>query len=186
MAEELKCLKCGKRRASVKMTRIVAGKVHSIHLCEQCAAEISPYQQQALSLQEAIEKVLAQLVQKQNEGGEASEEAEADGTRCPLCGTTVGIYRKSFLLGCPQCYSTFEGIIEPQLRRLHGSTRHVGRAPDMRGKTADRWETVVEALKKELALAVSREQFELAARLRDHIRQIQDRADHVCPEMPEV
>ena len=186
MAGEVKCLKCSKRVATVKMVRIVGGKAHSIHLCDQCAAEISPYQQQALSLQEAIDKVLAQLVQKQSEEQEGQEGASGDGARCPSCGTSEAVYRKSFLLGCPQCYTTFEGIIESQLRRLHGSTRHVGRTPAKARPVEGEIGVTLAALHRDLDLAVSHQDFERAVKLRDRIRMLQDGSDHVCPEMPEV
>jgi protein arginine kinase activator len=183
MAEEIRCLKCNKRTATVKMIRIIGGKTHSIRLCEQCAAEISPYQQQALSLHEAIEKVLAKLVQEQNEEERTEPGTKTDGPLCPRCGTSEAVYRKSFLLGCPQCYSTFEDIIESQLRRLHGSTRHVGRAPTMGRNLGAQAETALVALQKDLALAVLGQDFEKAVQLRDRIRQLQGGSNHVGTEM---
>ena len=188
MADGMKCVKCSKRRATVKMVRIVGGKAHSFHLCEQCAAEISPYQQQTLSLQEAIEKVLAQLVQKQQQEAEAEQGDEPDGPQCPSCGTTSAAYRKSFLLGCPQCYAAFEDILEAQLRRLHGSTRHVGRSPQSRPavESRDSATPTLETLKDQLASAVSNQDFEKAAELRDRIRSLESRPDRDSAEVPEV
>ena len=177
-------MKCQKRAAAVKLVRITGGTAHSIYLCEQCAAEISPYQKHASALQETIEKVLAQLVQKQSEA-EETEDAEA-GPPCPGCGTSYATYRKTFLLGCPQCYSAFEGKLEAQLKHLHGHTRHVGRSPDRTPKSRSDAQSALAALKKELAVAVSSEDFEKAAHLRDRIRQMQGGSDHVVPKMREV
>jgi len=181
---DIRCLKCRKRTASVKLVRIVDGKARSIYLCQECAAEVSPFHKQTFSLQEAIEKVLTQLIEKQSAEQETDE--AASGPRCPSCGTTLTAYRKSFLLGCAQCYQVFGGALDPQLRRLHGSTRHVGRVPRMVGKPLDDVAVTVTALKKELASAVSSEDFEKAARLRDRIRHLQGGSDHVIPEMPEM
>jgi len=178
---EIKCLKCQKRAASVKLVRIVGGKAHNIYLCGECAAEVSPYQKGALSLQQAIEKVFAELVQKQ---GEEQESAEAGpGAVCPQCGTSFAAYRKSFLLGCPQCYAAFEAMLDPQLKHMHGATRHVGRAPGAAGKPPGGLETTLAALKKELDAAVSGEDFEKAVMLRDRIRQLESGANHVVPKV---
>lgn len=182
---EGKCHKCGKHSATVKMVRIVDGEAHTLYLCRDCASELSPFQQQGFSLQEAIEKVLEQLVQKQGGVDEASEE-EGSGPRCSACGTTIGTYRKSFLLGCPQCYTAFGAVLDPQLRKLHGSTHHVGRAPEMTRHPARTADPSIADLKKELAQAVSNEDFEKAAKIRDRIRVLQSGSDHVYPEMPKM
>lgn len=181
---EIKCPKCRKRAASVKLVRIVEGKARSIYLCEPCAAEVTPFLKQPFTLQEAIEKVLTQLVQKQSDEQETEE--GASGPQCPSCGTTFGAYRKSFLLGCAQCYQTFEGMLDPQLRRFHGSTRHIGRAPRVIRKPPGDVEATMAVLKKKLAVAVSSEDFEKAVQLRDRIRHLQSGSDHVVPEMPEM
>jgi protein arginine kinase activator len=178
---EIKCLKCQKRAASVKLVRIVGGKAHNIYLCGECAAEVSPYQKGALSLQQAIEKMLAELVQKQSEEQESAE--QMPGPVCPTCGTTFAAYRKRFLLGCPHCYMAFESMLDPQLKQLHGATRHVGRAPSVAARPQGNLETSLAVLKKELDAAVSNEDFEQAVKLRDRIRQLESGADHVVPKM---
>jgi len=184
MAESIKCVKCGKRTATVKIIRILGGKAQSVFLCEQCAAQVSPYQQ-PFSLQEAIEKALAQLVQKQSEDEEAQGDATV-GPECPECGTTLAVYRKSFRLGCPQCYSTFEEILEPQLRRYHGSTRHVGRTPKATSPPLREIGLIMADLKKDLSQAILNENFERAIELRDRIRSLEGESNHACPEMPEM
>jgi len=182
----VKCHRCHKRKATVKIVRIIGGEAHSIYLCDKCAAEVSPYHKQALSLQEAIEKVLAQLLEKQTTSEEGEPEEAVPDIECPSCGTTLEEYRKTFMMGCSECYKTFGSFIEGQLKRLHGSTRHVGQAPPPVRKQVDDLEATVSALKKELAEAVSAEDFERAAKLRDRIRHLRGELGDAFPKMPEM
>ena len=70
------------------------------------------------------------------------------------------------------CYRSFETPLRDLLRRLHGSTQHMGEryadkaapepVPAERPKAAE--------LREQLRLAVETENFELAAELRDRLR----------------
>jgi len=102
----------------------------------------------------------------------------ADGGRCPACGATLQDFRESGRLGCPQCYSTFAAPLRTLLRRIHGASRHIGEpyAPPVTGAgdaVPDDLESLaaVRALREQLQRAVDAENFELAARLRDEIRE---------------
>ncbi len=170
------CSKCQQRPAVVKLVRIVSGAAQTLNLCEQCAAEISPYQKQGL-LQEAVEKLFAKLMQHHDEA--ASD--EMDLPPCPRCGTTFAAYRKTFMLGCPECYAAFTRAIEPQLERIHGSTRHVSRPPQL--PPDGDWTGKIESLQRALAEAVANEDFEKAARLRDQIRHLKGETGNAVPKV---
>ncbi|HEY8449100.1 MAG TPA: UvrB/UvrC motif-containing protein, partial [Bacillota bacterium] len=60
---------------------------------------------------------------------------------------------------------------EPIVRRVHGSTRHVGKVAGRGG--ADNLRRRAEALRSELQRAVEEERYEDAARLRDQLRELQ-------------
>ncbi|HWC72390.1 MAG TPA: UvrB/UvrC motif-containing protein, partial [Gemmatimonadales bacterium] len=98
--------------------------------------------------------------------------AGADAVRCPECGSTLRDFRDTGRLGCDRCYVTFDGHLRDLLRRLHGSSQHVGEryeAPGDTGADADPRSRLLE-LKAQLRRAVEGENFELAAELRDRIR----------------
>ena len=98
--------------------------------------------------------------------------ASADGVRCASCGSTLRDFRDSGRLGCDQCYATFDAHLRDLLRRLHGSSQHVGERYDAPGDlegAADPRSRLLE-LKAQLRRAVEGENFELAAELRDRIR----------------
>jgi protein arginine kinase activator len=174
----------------VKVIRLSHGKARTIYLCEECAAEFSPFMKynMSVSLQQAIENLFMQLVKKQNEvtevaDGEAVEETSEPA--CPGCGLTLADFQNDLCFGCSQCYSAFKGALEPHLRRLHGSVRHVGRVPGGARKSS-KVEAAVATLTKELAGAVSDEDFRKAAELRDRIRHLKGELYHGFSEMPEV
>ncbi len=87
-----------------------------------------------------------------------------------LKGVETGGTVHSGRLGCDQCYAAFDFHLRDLLRRLHGSSQHVGEryaapgadAADPKGRLLD--------LKAQLRRAVESENFELAAELRDRIR----------------
>ena len=90
--------------------------------------------------------------------------------RCSACGSTLRDFRDSGRLGCDQCYVEFELHLRDLLRRLHGSSQHVGERYDAPGETATDPRSRLLDLRAQLRRAVEGENFELAAELRDRIR----------------
>jgi protein arginine kinase activator len=92
------------------------------------------------------------------------------GESCARCGASLQDFRESGRLGCAECYRSFEVPLRDLLRRLHGSTHHVGeRYAEHDGEAVEVRETTAE-LREQLRLAVETENFELAAELRDRLR----------------
>ena len=54
-------------------------------------------------------------------------ETEDTGLNCNSCGWTYTDFRSKGRLGCAEDYEVFENALTPLLKRIHGSTRHVGR-----------------------------------------------------------
>ena len=104
-------------------------------------------------------------------GGASVLPTAADGLRCAACGSTLRDFRESGRLGCAQCYESFETHLRDLLRRLHGSSQHVGEryGPPAGAGAADPRVQLLD-LKEQLRRAVENENFELAAELRDRIR----------------
>jgi protein arginine kinase activator len=138
------------------------GTVH-LHLCEKCAAEKGVETTVAVPKKHPLGDFL-QAVQAQG----ASQ--QGDSTRCPFCSSTLRDFRASGRLGCARCYPAFESSLRDLLRRVHGNSKHVGRAyQPPRPELFERANTLVE-LRERLQRAIDTEQFELAADLRDRIR----------------
>jgi protein arginine kinase activator len=164
-----KCQKCEKP-ATHKFTRIVDGQAVDFYFCPEHAGEFSPLQKKHQAAQMNLAELLAGLL-KSEQGQKPEPDAEEADLRCPKCGQTYRQYRKTMLLGCSHCYRTFEKQLAQDLRKYHGTVRHRGKqqASAEGDVTLD---DKIDALRKRLALAVDDEDFELAAQLRDQIRQL--------------
>lgn len=160
------CDNCGSGEAVVHLTQIVNAEMSTFHLCERCAAE--------KGLETAPEPVnfpltdfLAQM------GEEDPQDAPQSDQRCTFCGLTFADFRETGRLGCPHCYTTFEAHLRGLLRRIHGGTRHLGKVYLPPDPTASEMEKRLEALRRKLERAVSNENFERAAEIRDEIRTLE-------------
>jgi protein arginine kinase activator len=91
---------------------------------------------------------------------------------CLVCGTTGKDFKKRSLLGCPSCYEAFAEELTPYLRAMQKGGRHVGKAPAGESLTAE-----IAAIQQALERAVSAQDFEEAATLRDRIRDLKARRD---------
>jgi len=160
------CDNCKKREATIRISKLVKGKVNDMWLCNSCAARRSPYHKPN-SLY--VEKLLEVLLQK--EGDEGARRADDEERQCPTCGLPLRSYRETFFLGCSDCYTAFEEILVRDLQRYHGATTHVGRKPNTDAAPLDP-HLAIKDLQRRLEVAVRREDFEMAARLRDEIRQL--------------
>lgn len=166
------CDICGKKEATVHLTEIINDKVTKLHLCEECAREKGEEMEGHFGLADLLAG-LADL-------GVQPEEATAIKTKCPSCGFTFQDFRKIGRLGCPKCYDTFKDNLAPLLRQIHGSDRHIGKIPQVMvkraaPKTAVKKTEDLRELKMKLEKAIQLEEFEKAAKLRDEIREIEDK-----------
>ena len=174
------CQHCGKQDSSIKITRIANGTVDESNVCADCAMLVSPHQAKLLKKQRSepltVENILKELL-AQSEGGafakSAAEGTVAEGTECGSCGLEFHRYKKTGMLGCPDCYDAFAERLEQDLRKIHGATIHVGESVVARVEVIDH-AARVRALKVELEEAIANEDYAHAARLRDEIRKYQD------------
>lgn len=95
---------------------------------------------------------------------------------CPNCGVSFMDVRHTGKLGCPDCYQAFAGELEAALKRIHGNSRHTGKIPLRSGEKA-RIKKQVEDLKAQLQGAITAEDYEKAAEIRDLMKDIEKRLD---------
>ena len=158
----LKCDRCD-TQATVHLIEIKGGQKVEKHLCERHAVEEGvAVKMNPAPLNELLEKFVLK------HAGGVAEPAELT---CPHCGLTYEEFRRTGLLGCPECYQTFETALAPLLERAHeGASRHIGKVPSRAGVDELRQQRLRQ-LRRELEEAVASEQYERAARLRDQLSQ---------------
>jgi protein arginine kinase activator len=154
------CQRCSDE-ATVHLTETIDGKRRELHLCLPCARKAGlapPDTAPELALDKVVDSLIVAHV-----GELVGALAELS---CPDCGLKFMEFRAEGRLGCPNDYLVFAPGLTPILHHSHGATRHVGKLPGRRPGGPDRLR-----LRAQLREAIAREDYELAATLRDQLRQ---------------
>ncbi len=158
----MQCDVCGEKDATVFLTQIVEGKMQKVNLCESCSKAKGVNDPTGFALADLL---LGMGAAQQIEKGPSSQ-------KCPVCGFTQGDFKKTGRLGCSECYTTFADGLAAMLANMHKGTVHVGKAPGNRAQQRE-LTAKIKSLQTSLDDAVSQEQYEKAAHLRDEIRQLE-------------
>lgn len=161
------CQECNKNQATTHFTVVENGVKKEYDLCPECAMKLgaiafSPF---------AFGKLFSQ-------GCDSGSRQIA----CSHCGTTLQDLQQSSLLGCEYCYEDLSAGIAPILRTVQKSANHTGRGPEKKAISAEekpaealRENGGIDDLQKQLDEAVSLEEFEKAAKLRDQIKSLKEK-----------
>jgi len=201
---EVLCDRCHEKEAVVSIVEIIGGKEQTLNLCRECAAKtagsgITIMQLPGSSfMSELLASVLGLSEDDQKEDSDSSENLKKNNVICPSCNMTYDEFLKYGTFGCPECYRTFNFLLDGYLKKIQGNNVHTGKhplysqettvIPDIAaddsisddeeaaaqesgqiGITVDR-DSSVDELKAALRRAVAREEYEEAARIRDMIR----------------
>jgi len=157
---KFKCQNCQKE-ATVHLTEILNGQQLEKHLCQDCAAA------EGLTGQLPITKLLEDIALQ------SAAQRELSGVKCEVCGTTFLEFRQGGLLGCPNDYNAFAELLAPLLARAHeGASTHAGKVPPNADEDEKRQSQLLR-LRGQLKEAIADENYELAARLRDRIKELE-------------
>ena len=160
------CQNCKKNEANMHMKRIINGSATEVHLCSDCARSLG-YGDSFTGFGLGFSDLFSDLLGRTEKSISGSSVL-----RCSLCGKSFTDIAESGRVGCAECYVTFYDKLLPTLRKIHGKTTHQGKAP-LNFTEANRENKVdVNELKLKLKSAIEREDFELAAKLRDEINEI--------------
>lgn len=164
----MQCQVCQKREATIHLTEITDGVRSEMHLCERCAQEEGIAVKSQLSINELLSGLLATQPSDEELFGDTERELS-----CPHCGFTLARFTKEAVLGCPYDYEVFEKSLLPLIEKAHdGKTVHHGKVPSKMPKDTKK-QIKLTALRQQLNAAVLSEDYELAAKLRDEINQLE-------------
>jgi protein arginine kinase activator len=159
------CEKCKKAIATVHLTEINGGKREENHLCEECARTMNLPHKQAISISELL-GALMEKGQKKHRGSREKRE-------CPDCGISFSEFQNNGRLGCANDYKIFEKELAQLLKKVHGSTKYIGKVPDGSSKTPI-YQNELMRLKHRLKKVIQIEDYEDAARIRDRIIELEE------------
>lgn len=164
------CNICGTNEATIHLTEIVNDQMVEIHLCESCAQEKGTEFKAHFNVNDLLSGLT-----------DLAKEFTADEksiTKCLNCGLTYEEFGRTGRLGCPECYESFSKLLIPLIKRVQNSTQHVGKRPS---RLAARPATVrstnhdLKELHNRLQKSIEAEAFEEAAKIRDQIRQLEEK-----------
>ena len=175
------CDICKKNPATIHIQEIAGNEKKTLHLCQSCAQKKAQEDSsfQALNLAEVIYNITNQL---QTENPQPKPEPEHSGIFCASCGWDYASFRKTGRLGCPDCYQAFYDTLKSVIGAMHRGTTQTGKIPAaFSGPLPEKIAANVAVLRKELeklqkslTIAVSNEEFERAAILRDKISELKE------------
>ena len=173
------CENCKRREANVCYSENINGVKREMHLCEECSKELGISEQMNFNMGLDFPSIF---------GGIFEDFPmllnEVKDVTCKTCGLSFDDIVSTGKLGCPDCYETFEGRLDPILKRLQGSNRHTGRLGEIpeekidikktekKKETETTRESKIEKLEKDLKDAIKEEKYEEAAKIRDEIKKL--------------
>jgi len=159
------CQDCKKNEASIYFTQVVGNKKITLNLCRECADRRgfhSPLENAPFPLKEFISGMIEEPQKKKELQPELA---------CPQCQMGFADFSKRGRIGCGKCYETFRPQLRDLLRKIHGASEHKGKTPQTRTEELIPLREE-RRLRSELKLAIEDENFESAAKIRDHIKEL--------------
>ncbi len=160
------CQNCQKTEATTHIKRIINGETAEHHLCKNCAYELGfsdSFSDFGINISELFSSFL----------GDFSVKSLSNRVlRCEKCGSAFDDIARSGKIGCADCYAIFYDKLLPSIQRIHGKTKHEGKIAKSAGNEL-RLEREISDMRAQLNQAIDEQNFELAASLRDKIREME-------------
>ncbi len=163
------CQNCGKNEATTHIKQIINGDMAESHLCSECASHLGysdMFSGFGLNLSELFGGFL---------GDTKPAIASGNAPRCPKCGSSFDEIVRDGRVGCADCYRTFYDRLLPSIQRIHGKIKHSGKTAPV-APAQPKIETKAEKIEKLKAAmndAVTKQDFENAAKIRDEIKALE-------------
>ncbi|MEP4809997.1 MAG: UvrB/UvrC motif-containing protein [Luteolibacter sp.] len=153
------------------LTQLAEGQMKKVCLCDSCAKERGVTDPTGFSLADML---LSNFGKSGVKGPVTRKEKTAGGAKvCPECGFTLEDLKKVRRFGCGNCYQVFTEEVAAMLRGMHKGHAHVGKVPEGLMESHYRYQKL-EELRGKLEEAISSENYEAAAELRDEIRKLDE------------
>lgn len=180
------CDNCGKREANVRYSENINGKVRELNLCEECSKKLGIGQME-FSMPMDFSNFFGDFMEEFTKPEWMPLLNNVKTLTCDNCGYTFDDIVNTGKLGCPNCYEVFETELDPIIKRIHGTNRHVGRIGKIIDNKIDqkfnsnsndkpkenKEKSKLEELQEQLKKAIKEERYEDAAKIRDEIKKIE-------------
>lgn len=159
------CDFCHQKEAAFFIEQTANDVKRKINLCMDCAIArgVTP---DPKSLERSVGGLFAELARV------SSELKKESSPRCPVCGTSLLLIKKTRSVGCPECYSIFKDEVSSLLKEGGASASYTGTMPrrlrTFRSVLTDRID-----LQAKLEASLKNEDYEKAAIYRDYLKALE-------------
>lgn len=176
------CQRCNKNNANVHIVKLVNGEKNELWVCEECAKELSNASIAMIdgsNIAGQFEDIMGSFFQSINKGkSEAKTSKNIKSLKddykieivCKNCGLTYSEFKKNGKFGCAECYNNFSEMSIEDINK--DNKEHIGKVPESY-KDLFKVRKEINALKKVLKEHVAKEEYEMAAEIRDKIKEIE-------------
>ena len=177
----MNCENCGRNYANVRYTQIINGNKSEMFLCEECSKALGI---QNIDLSIDFSSLLGDVLSSFEQESIFPNLLNTKNLRCKRCNYSFEDFINTGKFGCEDCYLEFEERIDPILRSIQGSNRHIGRIGKIENADLikeEKWSELeketpnseIKKLKQDLKIAIKEENYEEAAILRDKIKKLE-------------
>lgn len=189
------CDNCGKREANVRYSENINGRKKEMNLCEQCSQKLG-IGNMDFNMPIDFSSFFGGLMEELRTPEFMPLFNNVKTLKCDNCGYTFDDIVDTGKLGCGNCYDIFEDRIDPIIKKIQGSNKHMGRIgkildnkieENLKNKSGENKEkntevkntklNKIEKLQEELKQAVKEEKYEEAAKIRDEIKEIEKKKE---------
>lgn len=180
------CDNCGKREANVRYTENINGRKKELHLCEECSEKLGVGNFD-FNMPIDFSSFFGGLLEDFGKTDFMPLFNEIKTLKCDNCGYTFEDIVNTGRLGCGNCYNVFEERLNPIIKKIHGSNKHIGRTGKIidskiekklqhdNKKESNKELSKIEKLQNDLKQSIKEERYEDAAKIRDEIKKLEDK-----------
>jgi len=160
------CELCGKNQATTHIKTMINGEYSEMRLCSECAKA------KGIGMGNVFTHTATDFSNFLGSFFGGGLPSRTSATRCKTCGSSFTDIARSGKVGCADCYTGFYDELLPSIQKIHGNIQHRGKVPS--GASAEvKKKRDIEKTKQELDKAIKEENFELAVKLRDKIKEME-------------
>ncbi|BEP30164.1 UvrB/UvrC motif-containing protein [Helicovermis profundi] len=168
----MKCEKCKINEATIHFNKVINDEKYDLFYCESCAKLLDEVDYDTPF---SKDKMISSLMESINSSPLKVNYIVM--TKCSKCGITYAKYKEIGLVGCSNCYKTFDEKFQKIISTIQKENFHLGKTPSEFSQQVD-INKEIDLLKKELRKAINIEAFEEAVKIRDSIRALEDGKRH--------
>lgn len=174
------CDNCGKREANIRYSENINGRKRNLNLCQECSEKLG-IEKMNFTMPINFSSFLGGFLDEFEDTEFMPLLKEIKALKCKSCGYTFDDIANTGRLGCEECYTTFESRLDPIIKKIQGSNKHIGRVSKITDRKIEshnidapkKEDTEINKLQEELKQAIKDERYEDAAKIRDKIKKIE-------------